>query len=351
MNATAAERASGGPLFAAGRAVHFGPSTTHVGGMGSVIANIVRGGLGAERVDAFATWVPGSHSRSAVLTARAAAVVSRLPAGTVVHLHMSERGSFLRETSVLAAAKMRGLPCVVTIHGAEFADFSRRHRRLVAAALGMANVVTVLSEVDRQAVERLGVPAHVELVPNPCALDREAGRAADTEELVLFAGEVGKRKGADVLREAWPLVAARRPQARCLIVGPATELRLASTPGLELRGPVPPHQVQTLIRRARAIVLPSRGEALPMILTEAMAAGRPFVSTPTGGIAAIKEGGLLVPVDDAEALAAALTGLLADPQLAQRIGDSGRELCRLELSPEVIDARMRAVYARAREPR
>lgn len=325
-------------------AYHFGPSISYVGGMASVIATLVTHNLGAERAIAVPTWVPGSHVRSGLLTARAVALVLRLPRRTAIHVHMSEGGSFVREAAILAAAKCRRLPRVITIHGPGFADFSARRPGLVGAVLRMASAITVLSEVDLAVVRRLAPRVHAELLPNPMPLDSVSGPVAETSEMVLFAGEVGLRKGADVLQRAWETVASRRALARCVIVGPATELRLPETERLEVRGPVASEEVWKLIREARVIVLPSRGEALPMILTEAMAAGRPFVSTPTGGIASLADGGIIVPVGDHRALAEALIALLADPERAQALGSAGRELCRKKMSPEAVGARLRQLY-------
>jgi glycosyltransferase involved in cell wall biosynthesis len=325
-------------------AYHFGPSTDYVGGMASVIAMLVTQKIGAERVVAVPTWVPGSHVRSGVLAARAVALVLRLPRRTAVHVHMSEGGSFVREAAILVAAKCRRLPRVVTIHGPAFADFSDRRPRLVGEVLRMASAITVLNDPDLAAVRRVAPRAHVEILPNPMPIDAEAGPVAETPEVVLFAGEVGLRKGADVLQRAWGTVASRRPLARCIVVGPATELHLPETERLEVRGPVDSGQVKQLIREARVIALPSRGEALPMILTEAMAAGRPFVSTPIGGIVSLADGGLIVPVEDYDALADALIALLAEPECAQALGSAGQDLCRQRMSPEAVGVRLRQLY-------
>jgi glycosyltransferase involved in cell wall biosynthesis len=323
---------------------HFGPSTSYVGGMASVIAMLVRHNLGAKSAIAVPTWVPGSHVRSGLLAARAVALVLRLPRCTAIHVHMSEGGSFVREAAILAAAKCRRLPRVITIHGPGFADFSDHRPRLVGAVLRTASAITVLSDLDLAAVRRVAPGAYVEILPNPTPLDSVAGPVADTSEVVFFAGEVGLRKGADVLQRAWETVASHRSIARCLIVGPATELRLPETERLEVRGPVDSKEVKKLIREARVIALPSRSEALPMILTEAMAAGRPFVSTPTGGIASLADGGLIVPVEDHRALAEALIALLADPEHAQALGSAGQELCRKRMSPEAVGVRLRQLY-------
>jgi glycosyltransferase involved in cell wall biosynthesis len=326
------------------RVYHFGPSLNYVGGMASVISVLVAHNLGSERAVAVPTWVPGSHMRSGLLAARAVGVVLRLPRGVAVHLHMSEGGSFVREAAILAAAKLRRLPRVVTIHGPNFAAFSERHPHLVGVVLRMASAITVLSETDLAVAMRLAPRVHGELLPNPTPLDLDSRAVAETPEMVLFAGEVGLRKGADVLQRAWETVAHKRPSARCVVVGPATELSLPETERLEIRGPVGAEEVKQLIREARVIALPSRGEALPMILTEAMAAGRPFVSTPTGGIASLADSGIIVPVEDHEALADALIELLANPERAQSLGTAGQIRCRENMSPERVGIRLRRLY-------
>ena len=81
-----------------------------------------------------------------------------------------------------------------------------------------------------------------------------------------------------------------------------------------------------------------------MILTEAMAAARPFVSTPTGGTLSLAEGGLIVPVENHQALAEALIELLADPERAQSLGTAGQMYCRDTMSPEAVGASLARLY-------
>lgn len=324
---------------------HFGPSIDYVGGMASVITTLTDGRLGANSAVAVPTWVPDSHVRSGLLAARATARVLLLPRSAAVHVHMSEGGSFLRESAIVAAARLRGLSRVITIHGPGFASFSARRTHLVSKVLRMASAITVLSDTDLKVVRSLAPGVHSELLPNPIPIDERAAPVADTSEIVLFAGEVGLRKGADVLRRAWDTVASSRQQAICIIVGPATEMEIAHAERLDVRGPVSSDEVKQLIREARVIALPSRGEALPMILIEAMAAGRPFVGTPTGGVETLASGGLIVPIDDDQALASALIGLLADRDRAQSLGTAGKNFCEQKMSPKSVGARLADLYS------
>ena len=132
------------------------------------------------------------------------------------------------------------------------------------------------------------------------------------------------------------------------MVGPATDFAPPGAERLEVRPPVDPIEMKALLRQARVVALPSRAEGMPLVLTEAMSLGRPFVSTPVGGIPELAGGGgILVPVDDEIGLADRLTDLLADPGLARTIGERGRRFCLETRSVQVIDARLRKLYSAA----
>ena len=82
-----------------------------------------------------------------------------------------------------------------------------------------------------------------------------------------------------------------------------------------------------------------------MILTEALAAGRPFVATPVGGtrdLAPCED--MIVPVEDAEALADAMERFLTDRESAQRVGTRCQQFCMDTRGPEVIDVELRRFY-------
>jgi glycosyltransferase involved in cell wall biosynthesis len=325
---------------------HFGPDPRAVGGMSSVIRLLTDRSVGGETVVQQTTWRPGSPLATVALFIGCIGSLARSPATELVHIHLSERGSFAREGLLLALARLRGLASVATIHGASFLHFAQRRPRLVSAILRQADLVTCLEHDVLDRVRELVPLVPSELVPNPVLTEESPSSADATPELVVFVGEIGLRKGVDVLCRAWSSVARRRPLARCVIVGPQRDFVPPTADRLDVRPPVGPIEMRELVLGARLVALPSRAEGLPMALTEAMSLGRPFVSTPVGGIPELaREGGMLVPVDDHAALADCLIELLGKPELAREIGERGRRYCAQTRSIETIDARLRALYA------
>ena len=323
---------------------HFGPYLGEVGGMASVIRTLSGDRVGADVTYVHSTWSATSRLRTLYWTLGSALAIARLPRTAVVHLHMAEGGSFVREGGLAVLAGFRGLPTVVTLHGADFDASASQHPWLIRRVLRACGAVTCLDRRQVPRIEDLAPKPHVSHVPNPVAIRRDVPDAGTTEPIVLFAGEIGTRKGADVLSEAWRAVRTAVPTARCILVGPATSLVVEPQDGLEVRPAASPAEIAELVERCRCVALPSRAEALPMILLEAMASGRPFVSTPVGGIPSLDDGGLLVPVGDADALAGALISLLDDPNAARDLGLAGQNYCEEAQSIRVIDARMRDIY-------
>lgn len=327
---------------------HFGPDPAYVGGMGSVIRVLDEHDAGSATVEIHPTWRPDARLASLPLALTAALRIPPVERSDVVHVHLAENGAFVREGAIVTLARLLGKTTVVTIHGADFLPFARRHPRLASGVLRRAHLVTCLDHDVLHLVREMAPDTRVVLLPNPVVMDDRSPGADETAEIVLFAGEIGMRKGADVLWRAWRLVAESRPQAHCIMVGPVNDFTVPSTERLEVREPVDAQAMKDLLRSARVVALPSRSEGMPMILTEAMSAGRPFVSTPVGGIPELAdEGGILVNVGDELELAARLTELLSNRALARSIGERGRRFCRETRGVEVIDARLSELYSAA----
>jgi glycosyltransferase involved in cell wall biosynthesis len=265
----------------------------------------------------------------------------------VLHAHLSAGGSFVREGALVLVAAARGLPVVVTLHSSRLIDRLPALFVLESVVLRSADRIVVLGETT---LSRLPASLRSKGVVVPNAVERRAfpSLAGSSEEIVLFAGGVSAAKGIDVLLEAWRLVRCTRPHARLVLAGPLGDVDPGSEASVEVLGPVTNNEVQRLLTLCRVAVLPSRREVLPMFVLEAMASARPVVATDVGEVAdAVGDAGILVPVERAEDLAQALIAILAEPDIATRLGDRGRARVEKRFSPQLVVTALEEVYRQA----
>jgi rhamnosyl/mannosyltransferase len=159
-------------------------------------------------------------------------------------------------------------------------------------------------------------------------------RARYDAPLVLFVGRLRYYKGLHILLDAMPgvrgelLIGGSGPE-RPRLERQAAQLGIAER--VHFLGDIPDDQLPALFQAADVFAMPAhlRAEALGLAQIEALASGLPCVSTElgTGTSFANRHGttGLVVPPNDAPALAAALNTLLSDPDLRQRFGAAGRQ--------------------------
>jgi glycosyltransferase involved in cell wall biosynthesis len=326
-------------------AIHVGPHPLTVGGTQSVIRTIADFRIGADEISVRPTWCGPSQIHNLGLVRRAAGTLLRADRDTIIHVHMSNGGAYFRDGPLICLAGTRGLRVVVSIHGFDFPEFAATHPRLVRTILANASGVLCLSDEAKDVVERLGIKARVRRLSNPVAIDTESPPAGTTEPIALFAGTIGTRKGADILVDAWQILLNRGVVARCRLVGPIDDYTPPSLEGMTVEEAVDPREIRPLIRSSRVVVLPSRAEGMPMILTEALAARRPFVATPVGGTQDLAPSeNMIVPVEDPVALANALGHFLADPRAAERVGNECQKFCVETRGPGVISAELRDFY-------
>jgi glycosyltransferase involved in cell wall biosynthesis len=327
------------------KVIHIGPHPLSVGGTQSVIRTIVDFGIGADQIAVKPTWNESRLLANSRLVRYAAGALLRADPGTIIHVHLSSGGAYLRDGPLVALARARGLRVVISLHGSDFSEFSASHPTLVGAILSKAHGILCLSDETKTAIHRLGVSARVRKLANPVAIDEESPSAGTTEPVVLFAGRISRLKGVDVLSDAWRILLDRGVEGRCRLVGQRDDYDPPPLAGMSIEEPVDPRAIKPLLRSSRVIALPSRAEGMPMILTEALAAGRPFVATPVGATAELAScEGMLVPVDDATALADALERFLVDRDSAQLVGARCQQFCRDTRGPEVIGMELRQFY-------
>jgi glycosyltransferase involved in cell wall biosynthesis len=228
--------------------------------------------------------------------------------GTRNDFHRFRDGSGLPAARQLADV-LRSATCVVTLN-ASAAD------ELLSEGFDFGQLVHIPNGVD---VDRFP--------PKSCY---EAGTCAN----LTYVGRLYPSKGLNVLLEAlaqlppapnWRLTLVGGGSARAQLAQQAGELGLEDR--IEFVGEVP--DVLPYLQQADLFVLPSHTEGISNALLEAMAAGLPCLATDNAGnrhVLTQNETGLLVRVGDAADMASALSTLLADAQLRERLGRAARHL-------------------------
>jgi glycosyltransferase involved in cell wall biosynthesis len=257
--------------------------------------------------------------------------------------------SFLSETNVLVLLATMGLgvPVIVTEHtdprrypsGRAWKVLRRlsyrRASRLVSPSAGVDRGFSWLPSARRVVIH------------NPVRLDEDDKAAVAPlgfpwPHTVLAMGRLESEKGFDLLIDAFGRLAADFPDWGLAILGEGSLRQKLSAQianlGLDdrIRLPGVMDSAATL-RRGELFVLSSRHEAFGLALAEAMAAGLPVVAAdcPSGPAEIIHcgEDGLLVPGENAAALAGAVAQLMADPAQRRRLGQNARAAVRrFELS-------------------
>jgi len=255
----------------------------------------------------------------------------------------------------LATLRGRRVPTLVSVHGVPDADYAR-----AARVLRLAGLPTISCGPGVTAgLDEAGLPVRETVVngvaPAPPAVDRaELAREWEVDParpLVLVVGRLAPVKNTALAVRA----AALLPEATLGVVGDGplrSELEaLARSEGVA--GTVvfagARADARALMGAADAVALTSWSEGLPLAALEALAAGTPLVATAVRGVRELLHDGedcLLVPTDDAEALAAALRRVLEDNELAVRLAARGRELA-AGYSERAMTDRFLALYVEA----
>ena len=224
------------------------------------------------------------------------------------------------------------------------------------ALRGLDGVIGISAGVLTPFPERL-VPAarrrvvHSPIRPDSPPDDAEAARVRaelgiGPGPLVLYAGKRSLGKGTPVFLQALDAIRAAVPGVRFAFAGRGDQ-PLPAAPDVHALGPLPQPTLFALYRAADVVVSPSIWpEPLSRVILESMWAGRPVVATAVGGSPeAVEHGttGLLVPKNDAPALAAAVAELLRDPERRARMGKAAAARAATmfgedRLVPELLDA-------------
>ena len=322
--------------------------------------------------------VPGSHSSKLVQNLGISSsfsffadLVDSLKETDLVHLHEVWH---IPQLCAAITSRVRGIPYVVSPHGALAPWCMGQHRSLKRLAwssyqkaiLNGAGGVHALTPEERGDIRALGVRAAVTVIPNGIDLDLVQDLITPEphwprhlvpflQRFVLYLGRLDKKKGLDILIEAFARIASANDEAALIVAGPdpdrlwPTHLRRISE--LNLAGRVTyagfvdePLKFQ-LLKRAELLVLPSKSEGMSMTILEALACGTPVVISPGCNLPQVDRAraGRIVP-DSSEPLADSILEILGDRPLRALMAVNARQLAKREFSAATIALQMHALY-------
>lgn len=329
----------------------------------------LRASRAADRLRGHRLWGPVWQTGSLVrrLWARTrptAAFIARLVEREGIDLLHLNDALPLAEPGIVAAWRTRR-PAVVVARS--FATLDPCHRFLSRlSAAGVFTSAVLQADHRRQGArfprERI-IPNAVDLAAYAQPADREGVRRElglpPTAQLAVVVGRLMRRKGLHTFIRALAQVAPAWPSLYGLLVGEADPLEsdlpaalqaLAQALGVADRVRFTGYRadVPRLLLAADVLCfVPSDPEPFGRTVIEGMAAGLPVIVAANGALPELighGEAGLTVPPDDANALAAALTTLLADPARAQTLAAAGRRRARTEFGIERQVAALTALY-------
>ncbi len=294
-------------------------------------------------------------------TLRDAAAVRRAAAGVdVVHVHTAlvPLATLIRAGVLVRTARPRRNRVLLHVHSGLVEQWlhGRARRLLARLLLRPAHAVIACSEGSRR-ILAAALGDRVVLVDNGVDVEAfsPAERPVGGPPRVLYAGLVSPRKGVPDLVRASRLLLERGVEHELLLAGGTPDEGLAAeeaarrehSPSARWLGPQPHEAMGDLYRSADVFCLPSWWEAMPLAILEAMATGLPVVATPVGDVPrVVRPGatGLLVPLQDEEALADALEELLTDPAKRGAWGRAARDLVVRHHSAGAMAGEIGALY-------
>ncbi|NYI07341.1 glycosyltransferase family 4 protein [Allostreptomyces psammosilenae] len=262
-----------------------------------------------------------------------------------------------RSNRAALVAALAHAPTVATLHMprppaeppvTELSGLYRRLSGVIALSAEIADTLRVELGLPDDRVHRVrpgvDIPLHV------------LSSAPPDARQPLRIGAVGRltgRKGFDVLVEAVRLLHQRGHRFTVEIAGegPHRAALAAAAHGLPVTFPGFVEDVPAFLNRLDLFCLPSRAEALPLALLEAMAAALPCVTTPVGDIPAVLGDAVrTVPPDDPGSLAAALEQLLLVPEARRRLALRARAFAERELDAATMVTAIAHLLTHAAHP-
>jgi len=276
----------------------------------------------------------------------------------LVHIHTSFGASFYRKAVFFVICRLFRIRFINHIHGAEFDSFYTHagcfKKRLIKRVYCLASHTIVLSRSWLISIKGIIGDRPVSVLGNFSVLEPDPKAYQSRSNMVLYMGEIGKRKGAYDLPGIMERVIRECPDVHFNICGNGDINALKSileARRLDAYATLPGWTVDEAKKRylndARVFLLPSYNEGQPMAILEAMAYRIPVVSTTVGGIPELVvngENGFISEPGNTEKMAADIILLLKNRELAASISSNNRRCIEEAHSLAAYLERLNSIY-------
>lgn len=249
----------------------------------------------------------------------------------IVHMHMSERGSFIRKNIILKICKLFRKKVVVHMHGAEFKEYydskNKRYQDKIKKFFKSSDRIIVLGESWNNYIKSIDKNINTIVMPNFVGLRKEEVELKHNEINILFLAVLIKRKGVFDIIEAINYIVKNRKyndyNINVIIAGTGEEedamkakiINLGIEKHFTFKGWVNGDEKEKLLKSSQIFILPSYNEGLPVSILEAMSYGLPIISTNVGSIEdAVRNeyNGIIIKPGDIDSLINAIEVLITN---------------------------------------
>lgn len=250
----------------------------------------------------------------------------------MVHIHSSFGPSFYRKLPFIYMASIAKVPIINHIHGADFDEFylnaSEKKKKKIKNTYNKCAAIIALSDEWKERLKMIVPESKIRVIENYSVINEKAFSERlnrNSNNTVLFLGELGRRKGCYDIPKVIELVKKNIPNVKFILAGAGSaedEERIKNdiankglTDNTVFPGWVRGQEKDKILREADVFFLPSYNEGMPMSILDAMGYGLPVVSTTVGGIPKIVhdgENGYCCEPGDIEGFSKALLHLLGN---------------------------------------
>lgn len=286
----------------------------------------------------------------------------------IIHMHMSERGSFIRKYIIFRLSKVFGIKVLVHTHGAEFKEFYEASKpamkKRILNLLKNADRVIVLGKNWEKILKEIEPETDTAILMNSIPIPQfQKPPKSGSDFNILFLAVLNERKGIlDLIHASIPVIQQATKNGKMITFhiggdGKLKEAAMELVKSLSIKssyrfhGWVDDSQKLKLLQQADLFVLPSYNEGLPMSILEALSYENPVISTKVGSIEeAVFEGdnGYLITPGDIGTLSEKMNNIICNDDL-KRMGKKSRELAETKFNDKIYFQKVEKLYLALKE--